>query len=116
MLVTGEPFFSLGILWNFCMLYIGEGYRECWLISNRAAGSRQQELAIFVRHIDIQSQFYTMSGRWVHRSDKHPLFYVPNFVEGHEVEAIKEFLPQQAVPMELEDRLHSFEIVPPRNV
>jgi len=98
------------------MLYIGEGYRECWLISNRAAGSRQQELAIFVRHIDIQSQFYTMSGRWVHRSDKHPLFYVPNFVEGHEVEAIKEFLPQQAVPMELEDRLHSFEIVPPRNV
>ncbi|KAE9381327.1 RNB-domain-containing protein [Stipitochalara longipes BDJ] len=86
------------------------------LVELLATGSRQQELAIFVRHLDYQSQFYTMSGRWVHRTDKHPLFYVPAFVEAHELESIKEYLPQEAVPMELEDRLHSFEIVPPRIV
>lgn len=96
------------------MLYID----SAWIQSdqNRATGSRQQELAIFVRHLDFQAQFYTMSGRWVHRSDKHPLFYVPNFVEADELEAIKEYLPQEAVPVELEDRLHSFDIVPPRNI
>jgi hypothetical protein len=57
-----------------------------------------------------------MSGRWVHRSEKHPQFYIPNFVGAHELEAIKEYLPQEAVPLELEDRLHSFEKVPPRNI
>jgi hypothetical protein len=57
-----------------------------------------------------------MSGRWVHRTDKHPQFYVPNFAEAHELDGIRQYLPQEAVPAELEDRLHSFELVPPRNV
>jgi RNB domain len=79
-------------------------------------GSRQQELAIFVRHCDFQAQFYTMSGRWIARTDKHPQFYVPNFVESHELDAIRPYLPQEVIPREEEDRLHSFEIAPPRNI
>lgn len=99
------------------MLYLGSvGYGRCELISNRASGSRHAELAIFVRHLDFQAQFYTMSGRWVHRTDKHPQFYVPNFVEAQELEGIKQYLPQEVVPAELEDKLHAFDLVPPRNI
>jgi hypothetical protein len=117
MLVAKELFFCLEILSSFCMLFLGPaGYGRRELISNRASGSRQQELAVFVRHLDFQAQFYTMSGRWVHRTAKHPQFYVPNFVEAQELDGIKQYLPQEAVPAELEDKLHAFDIVPPRNI
>jgi hypothetical protein len=86
------------------------------LISNRSVGSRQQELAIFIRDFDRQAQFYTMSGRWIHRSENAPKFYVPNFVEAHELDDILPYLPGKDVPVELEDRLHTFEQVLPRNI
>jgi hypothetical protein len=79
-------------------------------------GSRQQELAIFIRNLEFQAQFYTMSGRWIHRSDTGPKFFVPNFVEAHELDDIRPYLPQEDVPSELEDRLHFFEKVLPRNI
>jgi len=79
-------------------------------------GSAQEELAIFIRDLNFQSQFYTMSGRWVHKVASNVKFFVPGFVDPGELDDILPYLPQVEVPTELEDMLHSFKSVLPRNI
>ncbi|CZR50966.1 uncharacterized protein PAC_00841 [Phialocephala subalpina] len=53
-----------------------------------SAGSRRRELAIFIQEFDAQGQFYTMSGRWLHKAAEIVKFHVPNFVEAEAVEEL----------------------------
>ncbi|PQE20946.1 hypothetical protein CJF30_00002282 [Rutstroemia sp. NJR-2017a BBW] len=51
------------------------------------------ELTIYVCDIEGKSQFYTMSGRWIKAGAKAAQFYVPGFVEPHEVDVLRPYLP-----------------------
>ncbi|KAF8866612.1 RNB-domain-containing protein [Acephala macrosclerotiorum] len=81
-----------------------------------SAGSRRRELAIFIQEFDVQGQFYTMSGRWLHKATKVVKFHVPNFVEAEEVEEIKPYLPTGDVTEEMQDKLHDISFQVPRNI
>jgi RNB domain len=86
------------------------------LTLNRFGGGRSQELAIYIRELESQGQFYTMSGRWAHRKSSQPKFYVPGFVQPHELEEILPYLPETDVTKDMEDKLHQFAMSLPRNI
>lgn len=79
-------------------------------------GNLRQELAIFVRDLGQQSQFYTMSGQWAQRINSHPTFYVPGFVEQQELDEIIPFLPKADVSGDKLNRLNIFEQALPRDI
>lgn len=79
-------------------------------------GNQHQELAIFVRDLGQQSQFYTMSGQWVQRMNSHPTFYVPGFVGQQELDEIIPFLPKSDVSGDKLNRLNTFEQILPRDI
>ncbi|RFU25654.1 hypothetical protein B7463_g10688, partial [Scytalidium lignicola] len=86
------------------------------LVELSSTGRQQQELAIYVRDLETQSQFYTMSGKYLHRNTKAAQFCVTGFVEPHELREICKFLPTSDMPEELRDKLHSFPHDVPRSV
>ncbi|KAH6671250.1 hypothetical protein B0J14DRAFT_702269 [Halenospora varia] len=79
-------------------------------------GSKISELAIYIRQIDMQGQFYTMSGSWVARRVTQPPFYVPGFVEAKSLHDLIPFLPDTLVPKNREDRLNQFQQSLPRSI
>ncbi|KAH6709389.1 hypothetical protein BKA61DRAFT_738413 [Leptodontidium sp. MPI-SDFR-AT-0119] len=78
------------------------------LVELTSIGNRRQELGIYVRELGPQAQFYTMSGRWIHRSAKNVTFFVPGFVEAQELDEIRPYLPEEAVDSSMEGKLQSF--------
>lgn len=74
------------------------------------------ELAIFIRQLGEQSQFYAMSGRWMHQRSKGPKFFAPAFVDPQELEPLVPFLPDSEVADALQDKLHSFRYALPRDI
>ena len=70
------------------------------------------ELALYIREIDTQSQFYTMSGKWLHRRSKAARFYVQAFVKPEELTELLKYLPESDIPEAMEDVLQSL----PQNV
>lgn len=69
-----------------------------------------------MRDLDHHGQFYTMSGRWCHRTAKGARFYVPGFVESHELDEIRPFLPQSDIPKDMENKMQVFSESVPRNI
>lgn len=57
-----------------------------------------------------------MSGRWVHRSQANPKFYVPGFATQDEIEPLIPYLPDSAVPADDMEKLHGFIVSLPRNI
>ncbi|KFZ18490.1 hypothetical protein V502_04084 [Pseudogymnoascus sp. VKM F-4520 (FW-2644)] len=86
------------------------------LVELRTHDGIRIELAIFVRELGIQSQFYTMSGRWVHKASRNARFFVPNFVSPEEVDPLIAYLPDADVPEAIQDKLQSFENALPRSI
>ncbi|TVY36079.1 Mitochondrial protein cyt-4 [Lachnellula occidentalis] len=86
------------------------------LVELRFGGGRSQELAIYIRELESQGQFYTMSGQWAHRQSSQPKFYVPGFVQPRELEEILPYLPETDVTKDMEDKLHQFTMSLPRNI
>lgn len=74
-----------------------------------------RELAIYIGDFDTQSQFYTMSGSWVHRKSRSVPFSVSHFVEPHELDALKPYLPKSDVPAAMQDKLHGMSQLVPRS-
>lgn len=66
--------------------------------------------------IGKQSQYYTMSGKWIHQKSQRAKFCVPNFVDAHELDPLLSFLPEESVPEALQNKLQSFEHALPREV
>lgn len=86
------------------------------LVELRTHDGIRIELAIFVRELGIQCQFYTMSGRWVHKASRNARFFVPNFVSPEEVDPLIAYLPDADVPEAMQDKLQSFEHALPRSI
>lgn len=85
------------------------------LVEFRTSGNRI-ELAIFIRQLEQQSQFYTMSGKWLHRQSRKAQFSVPNFVTSKDIEPLLAYLPDKSVPEMEQDQLQKFENALPRGV
>ncbi|KAI6712577.1 hypothetical protein JHW43_004895 [Diplocarpon mali] len=79
------------------------------LVELNTTGGRRQELAIYVRDLGSQSQFYTMSGRWLHQQTHKIVFFVPGFVSPEELDVIRPYLPDSEVDTSMEGRLQSFQ-------
>ncbi|KAI6250526.1 Mitochondrial protein cyt-4 [Erysiphe necator] len=79
-------------------------------------GGNKNELAIFIQRLDLQAQYYTISGRWLHQLGTNVNIYFPNFVDPSELEELKRYLPREDVPANQEDALHGFEKVLPRTI
>ncbi|CAG8952597.1 hypothetical protein HYFRA_00009703 [Hymenoscyphus fraxineus] len=86
------------------------------LVELQILGNRYQELAIFVRDLGLQSQFFTMSGQWVQRRNTHPTFYVPGFVEQRELDDILPFLPNSDIQGDKLNKLTRFQEALPQLV
>lgn len=71
---------------------------------------------MFVREVETQSQFYTMSGRWIHRSSQSATFFVPRFVEPEELDDILPHLPTTEVSFALRDTLQNMPLSVPREL
>jgi hypothetical protein len=82
----------------------------------RSFGGEARVLAIFIRMLEHQSQFYTMTGGWVHRRSNAAFFSVPHFVDPQELDNLLPYLPTTDVPPDMEDRLHSLSLVVPRSI
>ncbi|KAH7417168.1 hypothetical protein BKA64DRAFT_701953 [Cadophora sp. MPI-SDFR-AT-0126] len=78
------------------------------LVELVSVGNRQQEMAIYVRDLEHQAQFYTMSGRWINRTSSKITFFVPGFVDPKELDEIVPYLPDEVVDSTMEGRLQSF--------
>lgn len=73
-------------------------------------------LAIFIRKLETQSQFYTMHGKWVHRLSRTVWYSVPHFVSRSIVAHILPYLPQTEVEEEKLDQMQALDPSVPRGV
>ena len=73
-------------------------------------------LAIFIRELETQSQFYTMHGKWVHRKSRQIWYAVPRFVPRSLVAPLLPYLPQTEVEDEKIDQLQVLDPSVPREV
>lgn len=74
----------------------------------------QREIAVYIRRLGTQLQFYTMSGRWVNRTSQAVNFFVPHFFSPEDLDPIIPYLPPSDVPEQMQDKLMHFERAPPR--
>ena len=74
-------------------------------------------LAVFIRKIDFQAQFYTMHGKCFHRryhADHAASFMVPNMMLPEDVATIIPYLPTDRVQVDKLDRVESLDVNVPR--
>jgi hypothetical protein len=57
-----------------------------------------------------------MSGRWIHRSQTAPKFYVPGFAEEKDINPLLPYLPSSAIDPDEMEKLHGFKDALPRNI
>jgi len=54
---------------------------------------RESMLAVYVRRIGNQAQFYTMLGRWVHMPERTVQYAIPGWVSPEQVKPLLQYLP-----------------------
>ena len=70
---------------------------------------RESMLAVFVRKIGQDSQFFTMQGRWMHLREKSVQYSVPGWVDPKLVEPLLDHLPTEDDVQDLEGlRNHAY--------
>ena len=84
------------------------------LMCCRCAGG--SVLAVLMRRFENQSQFYTASGRWMHRAHQKQFFAIQGFASASEVESILPYLPQEEVPRAQLDLLGGLSLDVPRTI
>ena len=75
----------------------------------------QPILAIFVRHLIDQCQFYTMRGEWVNRAMSTARFAVPGFVHPEKLGDILPYLPAEEVEPSRMNKLQPMDVTAPRD-
>ena len=75
----------------------------------------QPVLAIFVRNVAEQCQFYTMRGQWVNRTSSGITWGFSRFVDPDDLNEILPYLPAEKVAEEKMDRLHPVDVQAPRD-
>ncbi|MCJ1476445.1 hypothetical protein MMC13_005111 [Lambiella insularis] len=73
-------------------------------------------LAVYVRLVGRQVQFYTMEGEWIHRPLRFVYWATRHFVSPAEVAPLLPHLPSTEIPFEEIDELHSMGVEVPRDV
>lgn len=79
---------------------------------NRICG--ESILAVFIRQVEQQLQFYTSTGEWVHQSEHRIYFVVPRLISASQLDPILSYLPAQPVPENSLDHLHAMDASAPR--
>ncbi|THY35122.1 RNB-domain-containing protein [Aureobasidium pullulans] len=79
---------------------------------------REPLLAIFVRRVGrpLQSQFYTIQGKWIHATERNIQHAVLSFVDPSFVDPIIPHLPDEGITEDLLDRAQMFDLSVPRHV
>lgn len=79
---------------------------------------RESILAVFVRRVGtpLQSQFYTVHGKWIHATERNIQHAVLSFVDPAVIDPIIPYLPDQGVTEELQDRAQMFDLSVPREI
>ena len=76
----------------------------------------QPILAIFVRTVEDQNQYYTIRGEWTHMHAGQSQFAIPNFVHPNELNDLLPFLPARQIANDEIDRLQPMATNAPRGV
>ncbi len=71
-------------------------------------------LAVYIRQLDAQLQFYTMTGEWVHRRDVHVSFVVSQMISARHLNPIIPYLPSRPVEEIKLDQLQAMDASIPR--
>ena len=79
-------------------------------------GGSKALLAIFIRRLGRQLQFYTIKGKWAHASSEKHYFVVSGFTTREEVAPIIPYLPSAEVPEERTNNQYGFDSSVPREV
>ena len=72
-------------------------------------------LAIFVRNLADQYQFYTMRGEWVQRQIHRARFSIPRFVQPDDLKDVLPYLPTGEVATDMIDQLQPLKMSAPRD-
>ena len=72
-------------------------------------------LAVFVRNLADQSQFYTNRGEWVNRYSGAAQWAVSRFIDPDDLNEILPYLPAEEVGQEQMNRLHPIDVQAPRD-
>ncbi|KAL6713920.1 hypothetical protein ACLMJK_008414 [Lecanora helva] len=83
------------------------------LVELKAGG--QPILAIFVRDLIYQCQFYTMRGEWLHMEKRYGKFAVPYFAHPNDLKDILPYLPRAEVAEEMVNMLFPLDASAPRS-
>ncbi|KAL8946998.1 MAG: hypothetical protein Q9222_006675, partial [Ikaeria aurantiellina] len=78
--------------------------------------SSDSMLAVFIRNIGAQSQFYSVQGKWFHRPSRWILFSIQGLVPPHELEPLIPYLPDGEIDPSALDQLQVMDINVPREV
>lgn len=76
----------------------------------------EPHLAVFIRNVDSQMQFFLANGKWAHKTMNSVRFSVQNFMDPAILEPLIPYLPTRKVPKELLDQINTFDISVPRSV
>lgn len=66
-------------------------------------------LAVFIRQLERQLQFYTITGEWVHRVEGSIFFVIPRMISASQIDPILSYLPAGPVPETSLDHLHAMD-------
>ena len=72
-------------------------------------------LAVFVRNLNDQSQFYTIRGEWIHRRSAGARWAVSQFMDPDDLNEILPYLPAEEVVEEKMERLQPIDVHAPRD-
>ncbi|KAL8826286.1 MAG: hypothetical protein Q9170_007458 [Blastenia crenularia] len=73
-------------------------------------------LAVFIRNFEKQSQYYSISGRWLHASSRVTPFTAQDVFSQQDIDPIIPYLPNNQVEREALNRLHAVAIEVPRDI
>ncbi|KAL1652321.1 3'-5' RNA exonuclease complex component [Diplodia intermedia] len=77
---------------------------------------REPLAAVFIAQYGTQGQFYSMQGKWFHRTQKQVQFSLPAFVPKSLLDPIIPFLPKGEITEELLDTMQTLDVNAPREV
>ncbi|OCK97914.1 RNB-domain-containing protein [Cenococcum geophilum 1.58] len=78
--------------------------------------NREPILSVYVQSIGSQAQFYTMTGKYVHRDQQAAQFVIPSFIGRSLLDKILPYLPTKELTPELLNKSIDFDIGVPREV
>lgn len=78
---------------------------------------RESLIAVFVRRLGFESQFFTMQGKWAHLPERSVQYSIPGWISPKMVEPMIQYLPREdELGDELKDRAYTQDLSVPRSV